>query len=275
MGMVVPSSDPPPPKRRKLKNLDVEKLSKLLMGLHHCLKRLVERTVDGEKPEEPVQVPLLALEEEFERYWQLRFDPRAVGEVSTAGFLRRFTDVFTVRNDGIQLTASPAEDPNFEQSAEVGIEMASRIEHASEADFATSLGEWVAASLANLVAEERKASGAPLSYQYANYEVVSDLLSRTRDGTSKEEQAGLLDTLLDPKPPAPTQAPEKMNKEVEHDREEFRDRGDQGGFQNDGNRGKGGGMRSDRPPPPGRQFCRYYQRDGRCTYGDNCRFVHD
>merc|ERR1712187_664397 len=125
-----------------------------------------------------------------------------------------------------------------------------------------------------------KAGGAPLSFQYANYEVAPDMFARLRDGGSKEEQNSLMEVLLDPKPPAV-----KENKnEGEDDRDRERDREDRDrprddydrprdDFDSGPPRGKGGGMRSDQKVQ-GRSVCRQFQRDGRCSYGDNCRFVH-
>merc|ERR1712187_470839 len=138
--------------------------------------------------------------------------------------------------------------------------------------------------LANMVAEERKAGGAPLSFQYANYEVAQDLFARLRDGGgSKEEQNNMMEILLDPKPPS---AKEEAAREQD-DRDRDRDDRD-GGYDRPTNRDRErddfepprrppernyGGMRSDQKFQ-GRSVCRQFQRDGRCTYGDACKFVH-
>merc|ERR1719440_1785579 len=136
-------------KKRRLKGFDTSSLAQLLTGLHQCLERLLEfaasATTDKDTAK-PTEVPVQHLQEEFERHWRLGFDARAVGDPNTATFLRRFPGVFRVRSNGFQVMVSPAEDPNFEAAAEVGIE---RVEESDELkrDFAVSCAEQVAALL--------------------------------------------------------------------------------------------------------------------------------
>lgn len=271
-------NDAPEPvaKRRRLKGLDAESLTKLLIGLHQCLKRLVDRPASETTSTQALEVPIACLEEEFSRHWRLPFDVRALGEPSAAAFLRRFPDVFKLRNNGLQLVISPVEAPNFEVAAETGMER-SDSSRETGGDFAVSFGEHVASLLVNLVAEERKAGGAPLSFQYANYEIVQDLMSRLRDGATRLEQSGLLESLLDPKPVQPKEEPrpERRSPPPFRDNHDFdrpppmmnMGKGDSKGFD------KGHGDRR----PGGRQVnvCRQYQQGGRCSYGDNCRFAHE
>jgi len=281
-----------PAKKRRLKGLDASSLAKLLEGMHQSLCRLLESPAGGEARFK--EVPVHHLEEEFEQHWHLRFDARAIGEPSTAAFLRRFPQVFNVRSNGLHLVVSPIEAPNFEQAAEVGLERPDTgREVASSGDFAANFAEQVASLLVNLVAEDRKSGGAPLTYQFANYEVVQDLLSRLRDGGSREEENELLNTLLDPKPPPSKEDHRDRDRDREREREdrdrEERDRNqhnehddrDRGRDYDDRDRGRGP---PERPPPPpfrpdkrgsdGRSLCRQFQ-SGRCTYGENCKFLHE
>jgi len=299
-----------PTKKRRLKGLDVPSLIKLLTGLHQSLEKLLESSVSV-KGEKATEAPVRHLEEEFERHWRLRFDSRAVGEPNTVSFLRRFPQVFNVRSNGFQVVVSPVEDPNFEVAAEVGIEHAdsSRDAMAKHQEFAVAFGEQVAAFIVNLVAEERKSGGAPLGFQYAQYEVVQDLLSRLKDGGSGDEVPEL-SSLLDPKPPAPKEDPRRQMRHQEHDDRDQENReppreiensggggGDRGDYreppprrpeqhtgnrQQGGHQGGGGGNRQQRQQGPGpdkrsgdgRSLCRQFQ-SGRCTYGDNCKFAHE
>lgn len=264
-----------PAKRRKLKGVDAASVTKLLMGLHHCLRRLVEVQKDtgGE-------APLSRLEEEFKRHWRVSFDARAMGEANTAAFLRRFPDIFKVRSNGVQLMVSPVESPQFEAAAEAGMErgevsQALNVPHGGH--FAASFGEQLAAMMANLVAEERKLGGAPLNYQYAAHEVVTDLLGKLRDGDSDEESE-LLDSLLDPKPLALRQerkeepVPHRATRDIGRDYPvpppapppPFEDW-----------RRQATSFRPDRRGSDGRSLCRQFQNGGRCSYGDSCKFLHE
>jgi len=298
-------ADGRPAKKRRLKGLDTQHLTQLLTGLHQCLDSLLEllpaaKSEKEDEPAKPREVPLQHLEEEFERHWHLRFDAKAVGELNTTDFLKRFPEVFRVRNNGFQIMVSPAEDPNFEDAAEVGME---RAETQSEPapDFTTSCAEQVISLLVNLVAEERKSGGAPLNFQYTSYEVVQDLLSKTREGGTPKEQSDLLNTLLDPKPLVVKEDPPHRN--FDRDRQERRrsespdrnqpalrdrdpsPRGRQPSPRRndfDDRRGKGGGggkgggpsFQADRRGNDGRSLCRQFQ-SGRCTYGDSCKFAHE
>ncbi|CAE8637818.1 unnamed protein product, partial [Polarella glacialis] len=264
------------------------------------------------------EVPVQALEEEFERHWRLRFDARAMGEPGTTAFLRRFPDVFQMRSNGMaMMISSHMEDPNFELAAEEGLEQAapdSKDAPQAPEGFAVLFGEQVAAMLANLVAEDRKAGGAPLNFQFANHEVTQDLLSKLRDGGSRQEEQDLLASLLDPKPYAPV--PHQPKDEAPHQREDSHGGatvpnfghgciggppplgGPGGGGPKPGGPigGPSGGGPAAFPPPPGRgmggmggcggcggggggggggrNVCRQFQT-GRCTYGDSCRFAHE
>lgn len=279
------------PKRRRLKGMDHGSLSRLLMGLHSCLKNMVDGpAVQGKLQSK--EAPLWCLEEEFQRRWRLRFDPRALGDPSAAAFLRRFPDVFQVRSSGLQVLVSPVEAPNFELAAELGMDRPvgadDKSGSASSCDFAVSFGEQVAALLANLVAEERKSGGAPLNYQYASHEVAQDLLSRLRDGGGKEEEQKLLGAILDPKPTAPKEEPPTSHAMVKRDRdpdydrppprnrdwdqeEQFRRQDD---FERRGMGGMGGRPQQDRRGSDGRSICRQFQ-SGRCSYGETCKFLHE
>lgn len=254
----------------------------------------VAKTDEEKKPSKIVEVPLQHLEEEFERHWRLRFDACAVGEPNTAAFLRRFPEVFGVRSNGFQIMVKPKEDPNFEEAAEVGMEQADTQSDIIP-DFTTSCAEQVISLMVNLVSEERKSGGAPLNFQYASHEVVQDLLGKVRDGSSREEQNALLNTLLDPKPQVAKEEPRRQERQdrQERRRSESADRGGQAIRDRSPRRsspprrddfmgGKGGGNYSDRPQvqrvdrrgSDGRSLCRQFQ-SGRCTYGDTCKFLHE
>lgn len=295
LGMQPPG--PPPAKRRRLKGLDTAALTKLLIGLHQCLKRLTD-SCGGKVREVPVQF----LENEFERHWRLRFDARAVGEPNTVAFLTRFPDVFRVRSNGLQLLVEPAEAPNFEFAAEQGLDRTDVLNtvRGSATDFAASFGEQVSALIVNLVAEERKAGGAPLTFQFANYEIVQDLLARLREpppgAVARAEELKLFEALLDPKP-APAKEESQANRDLEREygplpgqgRDEFGPRSGGCGGASYG----GGGPPPNMAPPPGapppgaqpfrqdrrgsdgRSLCRQFQSNGRCSYGDSCKFLHE
>lgn len=292
------AAEPPrPAKKRRLKGLDLPGLEKLLRGIHQCLRRLVDSMPDSIAGPNGKEAPVQILEEEFERHWRLRLDARAMGEPGTAALLRRFPAVFGVRSNGISVMVSPMEDPNFDDAAAEGLERAVPDDKSFKVPegFAVSLGEQVAAVLSNLVAEDRKAGGAPLNFQYSNFEVARELLQKLRDGSSKEEESDLLANLLDPKP-------HQIKEQKPMNEEEGPPRPPTGGppqgvtvpprnFGPDGPGGPGGPPPSGGPPGPppfkgeGKGFfgkgegkrpnyCRQFQY-GRCTYGDNCRFLHE
>lgn len=281
------------PKRRRLKGLDQAGLGRLLVGLHSCLKNMVDGpAVQGKLQSK--EAPLWCLEEEFQRRWRLRFDPRALGDPSSAAFFRRFPDVFHVRSSGMQVLVSPVEAPNFEEAAELGMDrpVGANGKPEPSCTFAVSFGEQVAALLANLVAEERKSGGAPLNYQYASHDVAQDLLSRLRDGgSSKEEEQRLMGAILDPKPTAPKEEPPpshammKRDRDPDYDRPQprhydgQRDQEEQFRRQDNFERGIMGGRpqhsgQQDRRGSDGRSLCRQFQ-SGRCSYGETCKFLHE
>jgi len=261
--------------------LDVTGLEKLLRGLNQCLRRLVDNMPDSTAGPNGKEVPVQFLEEEFERHWRLRFDARSMGEPGTAAFLRRFPSVFGVRSNGIAVMVAPVEDPNFDDAAVAGLERTAPDDKFQVPDgFAVSFGEQVGAGMANLVAEDRKLGGAPLNFQFTNYEVIQELLQKLRDGGTREEETDLLGSLLDPKP--------YERKEEPPSKDESGPPGppgppgivpppsagpigapppppSAGGEKGKGGYGKGGG---------GRNVCRQFQ-SGRCTYGENCRFLHE
>jgi len=296
---VEPSSEPPV-KRRKLKGLDAVQLTKLLIGLHTTLRQLVE--AQGEESGLP-EASVFSLEAEFERHWRLRFDARAMGEPSTAAFLRRFPSVFKVRSNGVQLVVAPIESPDFDLAVGTGMDQlpreGARDLQSISSEFAVGLGEQVAAMLVNLVAEERKSHNAPLNFQYANCEVAQDLLARLRDGGSREEERDLLNTLMDPKPAQreePRRDRDRDYDDRDYGRDADRDMGSRGlrsdrqdfgpppqsrGYDDFGSRGPRGGQqqvpppfRPDRRGSDGRSLCRQFQ-SGRCNYGDTCKFLHE
>merc|ERR1711920_333189 len=195
----------------------------------------------------------------------------------------------------------PVANPNFETSAENGIEAAEVKETQIPTEFVVSFGEHVAALLANFVAEERKTSGAPLNYQFTHYDVVQDLLGGLRDDGIRDQEQSLLGQLLDPKPPPPVKEelpPPPPARHDEHDRshdlpphrrDDFRrddrddwrrddrrdwrrdDRDDRGDY----GRGRPGyNNRPDQRGSDGRSLCRWFQ-SGRCTYGNSCKFAHE
>lgn len=267
-----------PPKKKRLKGLDESSLTQLLVGLHKSLVTLCEVMPvekEGEAPK-PVEVPLQHLEEEFEQHWHLRFDARAVGEQSTTSFLRRFPQVFKVRSNGFQIMVSPAEDPNFEQAAEVGIE---QVDSSTEnPSFKGACSEQVISLLVNLVAEDRKSGGAPLNFQYASYEIVHDLMTMAHVGARPEAEKEAIDALLDPKP-INREPPKHQQTNAEararsrsppaiRDGHDDRDRDHNSG----GNKGGGKGYKDNRAPS-GKNYCRKYQTN-ECTFGANCRFEH-
>eukprot|EP00932_Pfiesteria_piscicida_P006192 SRR837773.16118.p2 GENE.SRR837773.16118~~SRR837773.16118.p2 ORF type:complete len:362 (-),score=95.28 SRR837773.16118:12-1037(-) len=289
----------PAAKRRRLKGVDTPSLARLLSGLHSCLQRMLGK---GGIVKE---VPVHELEDEFELHWRLRFNARAVGEPNTAAFLRRFPQVFKVRNNGVHIVVAPATSPDFTASARSGLERGAESKDSSSqsGSFVLGVGEQVAALTANLVAEERKAANAPLPFQFASYEVVHDLFARLRDGGSREEMQDLLAVLLDPKPQFPSREPHFP---VPDDRP--------GGDGPPGALAPPPGSFGDFPGPPmgmgppgmppmgmgppgmpgmgmprrgtpavargdgrgrdGRNLCRQFQ-SGHCSYGDSCKFAHE
>lgn len=291
--------EPPqrPAKRRRLKGMDVPSLTKLLTALHQCLARLVDLGRGADQGVAFTEVPLLCLEEEFFRHWRIRFDARAMGEPNTATFLRRFPDVFHLRH-GVQLMVAPAAAPNFDEAAEAGMEQPESNASGTGTEFAVACGEQVVALLANFVAEDRKSSGAPVSFQYASFELVQELFSKLRDSTNGDDsdQRQLLEAVLDPRPPSredPPAPPPPRDPRGDFERD-FRDfSGPPMGFDVDGkgkdrfdrdrwadrdrwNQDRRGppGYRPDRRGSDGRSLCRQFQ-NGRCTYGDTCKFVHE
>jgi len=270
-------ADAPPAKKRRLRGLEDSGLAKLLSGLHSCLERMVE-PLRKEAPTE-LEAPVEDLLEEFERHWRLQFDARAMGEPSAAAFFRRFPDVFKIRTIGVHTMVAPVAAPDFQEAAEAGLVRDVPEREGHTADYASGSGELIAALLANLVSEERKATGAPLPFQFAHFEVVHDLLARLRD-SAHEGPGALLGTLLDPKPPAPKKEPPPPPREPERrdDRHGLDDfpRGPPPGFddRDRGPRGGGPPPRGDRRGGDGRSICRQFQ-SGHCTYGDTCRFVHE
>lgn len=300
--------DPPPAKKRRIKGLDASGLARVLSGLHSCLSRMLGPNADASESQ---GAPVHELEEEFERHWRLRFDARSLGEPSTAAFLRRFPDVFKVRSNGLHLIASPSPAPDFEIAAESGLERVGNLTDARDnnptGEFASGFGEQVASALANIVSEDRKSTGAPLNFQFASYEVISELLGRLREGAPREDMNNLMGMLVDPKPAPP------KKEEPRHIAERPRSRSPpfRGGGGRDGHdfdRGGGGGrspprghgdfrapprhddfgrgpprggpppmgkgMHSDRRSGDGRSICRQFQ-SGHCSYGDTCKFAHD
>mmetsp|Transcript_71425 Transcript_71425/g.149248 ORF Transcript_71425/g.149248 Transcript_71425/m.149248 type:complete len:383 (-) Transcript_71425:257-1405(-) len=289
-----------PTKRRRLKGMDSNSLARLLSGLHNCLEGMV-RGSDGVK-----EVPVHELEEEFEEHWKLRFNARAVGEPNTTAFLKRFPEVFKVRNNGLHTVVEPVTQSDFSSAAIAGLDRFGEEKDASGStgQFVLGFGEKVAGLLGNLVAEERKAAHAPLPFQFVNYEVVQDLLARLRDGGSREEMQDLVSMVLDPKPHVPK---EETNNKASADEpgrgglpnSEFLNPGPPTGGGSafgggapsmapppgmppppHGGGGGGGGSRAPGKNPPmrrtadGRNLCRLFQT-GRCSYGDNCRFAHE
>ncbi|CAJ1460867.1 unnamed protein product [Effrenium voratum] len=266
------------PKRRRLKGLDANSLEKLLRGLYQCLRRLVDVLPDAAAGPNGKEAPVHALEEEFEQHWRLRFDARAMGESGTAAFLRRFPSVFKVRSNGIAVLVTPLDDPNFDDAAAAGLEQTVTEKPFKVPDgFAISLGEQVIAALVNLAAEDKKPGSVPLNCQYASFEVAQELLAKLKDGGSQEEEKDLVNQLLDPKPRQPKEEPLPP--------EDFgmvpapvppRNFGSpapppsgasMGGPPPYG--GKGGGFGKG-----GSRICRQFQF-GRCSWGENCRFVHE
>ncbi|CAE7297217.1 Clec4e [Symbiodinium natans] len=285
-----PSHPPPqasqrPAKRRRLKGLDANSLEKLLRGLHQCLRRIVDSMPDGSGKEAPVH----ALEEEFERHWRLRFDARAMGESGTASFLRRFPAVFKVRSNGIEVMVTPLEDPNFDDAAAAGLERTAPEDKGFQVDgFAACFGEQVIAAIANLVAEDRKPGSVPLNCQYASFEVAQELLTKLKEGGGRDqEQNDLLASLTEPKPQVPKQEEFPREDPLGHlpptmgpgppGPPPFPGPGPgppppgppMGGPMGGGDwKGKGGFGKG------GSRICRQFQF-GRCTWGENCRFIHE
>jgi len=295
------AAPPRPAKRRRLKGFDLPGLEKLLRGLHQCLRRLVDCMPDSTAGIHGKEAPVQLLEEEFERHWRLRLDARAMGEPGTAALLRRFPAVFGVRSNGIAVMVAPMEDPNFDDAAAEGFERAVPDDKRFQVPegFAVSLGEQVAAVLSNLVAEDRKSGGAPLNFQFSNFEVAQELLQKLREGSSKEEESDLLASLLDPKPhqvkekppmneeessgPPPPGGPAPFPPGGPPPPPHFGPCGPGGpppfGAPHGGGPpgppmfggGKGCFGKGDGKRP---NLCRQFQF-GRCTYGENCRFLHE
>lgn len=269
-GMPMPMPEMPegprPAKRRRLRGLDANSLEKLLRGLYQCLRRLV----DGLPEKVQKEVPMEVLEEDFEQFWRLRFDARAMGEPGTAAFLRRFPTVFSLRSNGLAVMVSPQEEPNFDDAAAVGLEQtAAETKRLKVPDgFAHGLGEQVIAALVNLTAEDRKPGSVPLNCQYASFEVAQELLGTLKEG-NQEEEVELIKSLRDPKPLQP-RAEEPIIREELAPPGPPSFNGPPGpppppdkGFGKGGCGGGGYGKGNSR-------LCRQFQY-GRCTWGENCR----
>mmetsp|Transcript_114 Transcript_114/g.166 ORF Transcript_114/g.166 Transcript_114/m.166 type:complete len:370 (+) Transcript_114:112-1221(+) len=275
----------PPMKRRRLKGVDTTSLTKLLHGLHQSLRRIIDSR--GEEEESAVRLneaPVHSLEEEFERHWRVRFDARAMGEPNTVSFLRRFPEVFRLRGNGIYTMVSPLDAPNFEAAAEGGMDRAEvpRETQLQVCDFRASYAEQLVALLTNFVAEDRKSHGAALPFQFVNHDILQDLFSKLRDG-SIEETAELVDAILDPKPVIIKEEMPTVRHEGKgdfpgqmalHDHDFMDDAPPEIPPKGKGKGKKKGADGKFRPATGKGSLCRQFQT-GRCTFGANCKFVHE
>jgi len=274
----------PAMKRRRLKGVDTAALTKLLLGLHQCLRRLVDLPgrEAGEDEDESATLgesPVHSLEEEFERHWRVKFDARAMGEPNVVSFLQRFPEVFKMRSNGIYMMVSPMDAPNFEAAAEAGMEgLEVKSESGPACDFRASCAEQLVALITNFVAEDRKSQGADLPFQFASYEILQDLFSKLRDG-SIDDSSELLSAILDPKPVIPKEP--EIIPEPDMGKGDFPPMGpgldDFPGDHPPPAKGKGKKKGADgklRPAQGKGSLCRQFQT-GRCTFGANCRFVHE
>lgn len=206
-------AEEPAPKKRKVKGaLEAGPLSKLLQGMHLALQQI---TKPPSKPETAVN----GFEDQLRKYWRTHFDVRAMGDNNMVGFMRRFPSVFNMKNNGVELVVSPMEAPDFDKAAEAGIEpIRGPSEHACK--FSAGMGEHVLALIVNLFAEEKKAGGHALHYQYAPFAVCEDFLTRIQqfeDGLDDDVTKHLLDTICDPRPQPPARAEQNTSWDS-HDR---------------------------------------------------------
>lgn len=189
----------PPAKKRKIKGaLEVDKLSKLLQGMHLALQQM---TRPPNKPEARVN----GFEDQLKKYWKTNFKATVWGDTNMVAFLRRFPGVFNVKSNGLELLVSAVETPDFDKEAVDNVEPNRGIpEYACK--FSSGLGDHVLAFMANLISEEKKVGGHVLNYQFTPFAICEDFLTRIRedeDALDDNDTMFLLDTLCDPRPQPP------------------------------------------------------------------------